>query len=95
MGLLSQTEKADVKGMIIVKRPKKGGQYVGNWRVYMPDVDYEKCTGCMLCAIYCPEAAITANEEGKPEIDMRFCKGCGVCANECPIEAMAMEKEGE
>lgn len=93
MGLLSQTEKADIKGMIIVRRRKKGGQYVGNWRVYKPEVDYEKCTGCMLCVMYCPEAAVHANEEGKPEIDMRFCKGCGVCANECPTGAMAMKKE--
>lgn len=93
MGLLSQTEKAEVKGMIVVRRPKKGGQYVGNWRMNAPEVDYERCAACMLCAMYCPEAAIHANDEGKPEVDTRFCKGCGVCANECPKEAITMRKE--
>lgn len=93
MGLLSQTEKSDIKGMIIVREPKKGGSYVGNWRVSMPVFDYDSCTGCMLCEMYCPEAAIAGNEEGKPEVDMRFCKGCGVCANECPTSSIEMVKE--
>jgi pyruvate ferredoxin oxidoreductase delta subunit len=43
--------------------------------------------------MYCPEAAIQPNEEGKPEIDWRFCKGCGVCANECPTGSIEMIKE--
>jgi len=93
-GMLSQTEEGLVKGMIVIRRRHKGGQFVGNWRVNRPETDYEKCTGCGLCAAYCPEAAIRANEEGKPEIDWRFCKGCGVCANECPAGAMTMVKEG-
>jgi len=91
--VLRQAEAGEVKGMVVVDRTKKGGQYVGNWRTYMPEVDYERCTACLLCAMYCPEAAITANEEGKPEVDLRFCKGCGVCANECPVKAIRMVKE--
>ncbi|MGD2142710.1 MAG: 4Fe-4S binding protein [Candidatus Bathyarchaeota archaeon] len=90
---MSQTEQSDIKGMIIVKRPRKGGRYVANWRVHRPVIDYENCTGCMLCDMYCPEAAIQPNEEGKPEIDWRFCKGCGVCANECPTGSIEMIKE--
>ena len=93
MGLLSQTGKSDIKGMIVVKNLRKGGQYVGNWRVQKPEVDYERCTGCMLCEMYCPEAAISKNEQGKPVVDLRFCKGCGVCQNECPVNAIEMIKE--
>lgn len=85
--------KNQIKGMMLADTSMRGGQYVGNWRVYMPEVDYEKCVACRICLMYCPEAAIRANEQNKPEIDMRFCKGCGVCANECPQGAIEMVKE--
>jgi pyruvate ferredoxin oxidoreductase delta subunit len=86
-------KREDVKGMATVDLSQRGGQYVGSWRVFLPDIDYSNCTGCMLCAMYCPEAAIRANEEGKPEVDLNFCKGCGVCANECPKKGIKMKKE--
>jgi len=91
--MLSHTEEGVVKGMIVISKKNKGGQFVGNWRVRRPETDYDKCTGCKLCASYCPEAAIQTDEKGEPEIDWRFCKGCGICANECPTGAIAMVKE--
>jgi len=91
--MLRQTEEGEVKGMVVVNRTAKGGEYVGNWRARRPEVDYGRCTACLLCAMYCPEAAITSNAEGKPEIDLRFCKGCGICANECPVKAIKMVRE--
>jgi 2-oxoisovalerate ferredoxin oxidoreductase delta subunit len=79
--------------MVVVKGCLKGGVSVGDWKIEVPNIDYENCTSCMLCEMYCPEASITANEFGKPEVDMRFCKGCGICSNECPSNAIKMEKE--
>lgn len=65
----------------------------GSWRSLKPVVDAEKCTGCGLCWLYCPEPAIT---KGKPAIiDYRYCKGCGICANECPVKAITMVEEGQ
>jgi len=84
----------EVKGMALVERPKRGGQFVGSWSTFLPDIDYQNCTSCMLCAMYCPEAAIVADEAGKPKIDLRFCKGCGVCANECPKKGIRMRRKG-
>ena len=81
-----------IKGLILRGGEKKGGMYVGDWRVYTPKIDPEKCTKCWLCVTYCPEAAIEKGEEN-PEIDLRFCKGCGVCANECPAKAIEMVRE--
>jgi len=91
--LLRQTEETEIKGMVVNDRTHRGGQDVASWRVYYPEIDYEKCVSCRLCLMYCPEAAIVADEGGRPEIDTRFCKGCGVCANECPQKAIEMKKE--
>jgi 2-oxoacid:acceptor oxidoreductase delta subunit (pyruvate/2-ketoisovalerate family) len=67
----------------------------GSWRTFRPDVNYSKCTHCTLCWIYCPDAAITRQEDDSPKIDYDYCKGCGICANECPTKAITMKREEE
>ncbi|PIX31990.1 ferredoxin [Candidatus Bathyarchaeota archaeon CG_4_8_14_3_um_filter_42_8] len=67
----------------------------GSWRTFRPEVDYSKCTRCMLCWVYCPDAAISCQEDNSPKIDYDYCKGCGICANECPVKAIAMHREEE
>ncbi len=64
----------------------------GDWRVFMPVVDEEKCTGCKICWFYCPEAAIKMIDN-KAKINYDYCKGCGICANECPFNAIEMKRE--
>jgi pyruvate ferredoxin oxidoreductase delta subunit len=64
----------------------------GDWKSFTPDRDVKKCTKCLLCTIYCPDAAIRWNaQKGDIEFDMNFCKGCGICANECPTKAIVMK----
>ncbi len=72
----------------------------GNWRNFRPVIDYEKCTFCMICWKFCPEAAIKrektkkkGKEEVKPVIDYEYCKGCGICWEECPTRAIDIEEE--
>ncbi len=67
----------------------------GNWRVYRPVLDKEKCVKCLRCWAFCPEAAITKNKDGTISIDYDYCKGCGVCANECKVKALTMVREGK
>jgi len=62
------------------------------WRSQWPKLDAEKCNGCLLCWIFCPETLIDRETR---DIDYRYCKGCGVCARECPINAIEMIREGE
>ena len=64
----------------------------GDWRVFMPVVDEQRCTGCKICWFYCPEAAIKM-VDGIAKINYDYCKGCGICANECPVNAIKMERE--
>lgn len=62
----------------------------GTWRTQKPVLDETACNGCLICWLYCPEAAITKETRA---IDYNYCKGCGICAAECAKGAIRMEKE--
>ena len=65
-----------------------------DWRTFRPVVDSEKCTGCRMCWVYCPEHCIEM-VDGKSVIDYAYCKGCGICVEECPVGAVEMKSESE
>ncbi len=65
----------------------------GNWRTLRPVIDSEKCTGCLICWKFCPEACVEATEK-VPIIDMNHCKGCGICVSECPAHCVRFVPEG-
>jgi 2-oxoacid:acceptor oxidoreductase delta subunit (pyruvate/2-ketoisovalerate family) len=68
----------------------------GGWRTFVPEIDIDKCIGCMLCYFYCPDAAIIVEGGKAVAVDLAHCKGCGICAHECPPKAITMlleEKE--
>jgi len=84
-------EMKEVGYMTSMSKPVKGcAGDTGEWRVFRPVKDDEKCNSCLLCWIYCPEASISKEEL---EIDYQYCKGCGICADECPTGAIVMVKE--
>jgi len=61
-----------------ISRPVKGASgKTGSWRVFKPVVDKEKCNACGICAMFCPDAAISEDLV----VDLDFCKGCGICAH--------------
>jgi len=64
----------------------------GDWRAFRPVVEKEKCVNCLLCWIYCPDAAIQRKEKWV-EVNYDYCKGCGICAKECPKDAIKMVEE--
>jgi len=64
----------------------------GSWRLATPVIDYSKCTRCMVCYVYCPDACITVDEKLTPFIDHDNCKGCLICYVECPIKAIKLEE---
>lgn len=65
----------------------------GNWRLFRPVWDYEKCTKCMTCVARCPDGCIAINDEGFPFTDYDNCKGCMICAAECPTGAISKVRE--
>lgn len=66
----------------------------GNWRVFRPVVDLERCNRCGLCAVYCPEGVVEMLASG-PQIRYDNCKGCLICFSECPAKAIIYIRESE
>lgn len=55
-------------------------------------VNLEKCIGCKLCIIACPEPNVFAfvKADKKVEVNESRCKGCGLCVTVCPKEAITI-----
>jgi pyruvate ferredoxin oxidoreductase gamma subunit len=69
----------------------------GLWRTARPEIDRDRCRHCWwFCSTYCPEGAISIDDERRPQIDYRHCKGCMICLAQCPAHAIsAREETGE
>ena len=91
MGSMSWSELA-VGGVVRpgdAPRPRTGG-----WRTGVrPVVDLDRCIDCLLCWLYCPDAAVAVDGGAFAGIDLDVCKGCELCAAVCPVAAIEMEPE--
>ncbi len=65
----------------------------GDWSMYKPVIDYDKCTKCMICFVYCPDSAITIDESGYPVVNYDACKGCNICYTECPTKTITIARK--
>ena len=74
----------------VTTRDSRANQ-TGTWSLDRPVVTAD-CTACALCALFCPEAAITRSG-GAIVVDYLHCKGCGICETVCPVrDAIHMEE---
>ena len=55
-----------------------------------PRIYAKVCKRCMLCAVFCPDNAITISS--KPSVDYNLCKGCLICLRVCPYNAVNEER---
>jgi pyruvate ferredoxin oxidoreductase gamma subunit len=86
-----------ISSCIILSPGNTNTRRVGDWTKFKPIIDYDKCTKCMICFVYCPDSAISIDVNTKyPVVDYGACKGCNICFTECPTKAITMgKKEGE
>ncbi len=68
-------------------------RHTGDWRIFRPVLVPERCNGCTLCFVYCPEAAIALTAEERPLIAYDYCKGCLLCVEAFPTKALIAERE--
>ena len=64
--------------------------WVGKFLWVRPRTDYDKCTGCAICANGCPVQAIEM-ADGKPVMDYNICINCLCCNECCPENAIYQE----
>ncbi len=83
------------QGATILEAGNSLSYQTGSWRTFRPRWLEEKCTHCLYCFIYCPDAAVKVSKEKFAGFDYEHCKGCGICAAECPREAIEMIEERE
>ncbi|MFW6006436.1 MAG: RnfABCDGE type electron transport complex subunit B [Bacillota bacterium] len=72
----------------------------------LPEIDFDKCTGCGKCVDACPrdilvlapedaENHIRCSSHDSGNIVRKICEvgciGCGICAKTCPVDAITME----
>ncbi len=55
--------------------------------VLLPEVNFDKCTGCRRCAEVCRYNAMVVIDK-KPMLFEELCHNCGGCARQCPQEAI-------
>ncbi len=66
----------------------------GSWRVERPVHDSERCSGCGLCAKYCPAGLVKVDKDNhQVAFNLEYCKGCGVCMNVCAVHSITMQPE--
>jgi len=77
--------------LVPVSTTDSRGNHTGTWSLDRPLLTRE-CTACALCALFCPEGAISRIDHSMV-IDYLYCKGCGICEVVCPVRnAIAMEE---
>ena len=91
-------------GAVVIEPGNSEKRYTGDWRVFRPVLDQDRCIRCLLCWVYCPDSAFEIVEEpyttktGRKykfslKIDYYHCKGCGICVEECPVNAIDFVEE--
>jgi NAD-dependent dihydropyrimidine dehydrogenase PreA subunit len=54
------------------------------------ELDTDKCIGCGMCEIVCPQTVFQVDDPKARIIDRDGCMECGACAANCPTAAISV-----
>lgn len=90
--LAGKTFKQEKVGCILLDSGDARPSAPGSPPQLQPVWDKNLCVRCALCYLYCPDAAISRQEDGYFDVDTKLCTGCGICHRECWFGAVTMQE---